>query len=87
MNLQHIYSSDAPDPKDHIITAHAVDALTSVSGFVRSTSRPQPKTSDIQSDIVGLLEPHLCKKIGEEKSRKIGPKESILVFSGDCSCL
>jgi hypothetical protein len=85
MTSKHIYSSDVPHPKDTIISAHAVDALTSVSGLVRS-SRHQPKIHEIQSEVVDLLEPHLREKFGDQ-SRKIGPKESILVYSGECSCL
>ena len=77
-----IYTADVPNAKDHIISAHAVDALTSVSGIVRSSH--QAKTHEIQSEVVNLLQPHLQENFGNQ-SRKIGSKESILVFSGECS--
>ena len=81
MTSKHIYSSDVPNAKDNIISAHAVDALTSVSGLVRS-SRHQPKIHEIQGEVVDLLEPHLPENFGDQ-SHNIGPKESILVFSGE----
>ena len=81
MTSKHIYSSDVPNAKDNIISAHAVDALTSVSGLVRS-SRHQPKIHEIQGEVVDLLEPHLRENFGDQ-SRNIGPKESILVYSGE----
>lgn len=77
-----IDSSDAPNPKDHIISAHA---LTSVSAVVHS-SRNQPKTHEIQSEVVESLVPHLEGNFGDQ-SHNIGPKDSILsilVYSGEC---
>ena len=80
MTLKHICSSNAPNQKDHIVFAHAADVLTSVSGVVRS-STPQPKIKRVDQ-----LEPHLRENFGDQ-SNKIGPKESILVSSGECSRL
>ena len=80
MSSKHIYSSDAPAcPKDYIISAH-VDALTSVAGIVRNAPHVSNKRfSIIQSEVVDLLKPHLRENFSDQ-SRKIGPKESILVF-------
>ena len=82
MSSKHIYSSDAPAcPKDYIISAH-VDALTSVAGIVRNAPHvSNQRFSIIQSEVVDLLKPHLRENFsGHWQSRKIGPKESILVF-------
>ena len=62
MTSKCICSSDAPNQKDHVISAHADDTLTSVSGIVRS-SRPQPKINEIQSEVVDLLNSHLREKL------------------------
>ena len=77
-NLKHIYFSDAPNPKDHIISAHVVDALTSVSGVtVVRSSRNQTNIHEIQSDVVDLLEPHLI----------LAPKNPFWFFQVSAVCL